>query len=112
MGLAVCAAPGCGALIDPGARGRRCPAHRAMVERQRGTTAARGYGADHRRRRRQLAAQLAAGQTLACARCGRPITAADSWHLDHADQDRGSYLGPSHAACNAAAGGRAAAQRG
>ena len=34
-----------------------------------------------------------------CSRCGLPIAAGEEWHLDHSD-DRRSYLGPSHAACN------------
>lgn len=106
MPLVVCASPGCGALIPRGARGRLCPSHARAADRARGSSTARGYGTEHRARRATVAAALAAGAAIRCARCGSPITAADDWHLDHAD-DRTRYLGPSHAACNTAAGARA-----
>jgi hypothetical protein len=41
-----------------------------------------------------------------CARCGLPIRPGEEWHLDHDDEDRGRYLGPSHARCNEKAAGR------
>ena len=56
------------------------------------------YGADHQRRRRQVAREVALGLHV-CARCSEPILATEEWHLDHAD-DGISYVGPSHAKCN------------
>jgi hypothetical protein len=63
----------------------------------------RRYAARHRRLRRQLAPIVAAGKAT-CARCRLPIAPGEAWHLDHTDAGDG-YLGPSHAACNTAAGG-------
>ena len=56
------------------------------------------YGASHR------AAREALGDVTgtACARCGRPIGAGESWDLDH--DEHGGYLGPSHASHNRSAG--------
>ena len=80
------------------ARDGYCQAH------PRPTTAGRGYGADHRRDRRSWAPAVAAG-TVRCARCGELIVPGEAWDLDHTD-DRGGYLGPSHARCNRATAGR------
>lgn len=87
----------------------KCPScaavHQAQTDRARGSSSARGYGVAHRRAREAWAEAVAAG-TVACARCGEQILPGEPWHLDHVDGDRSSYLGPSHAACNTAAGGR------
>ena len=66
----------------------------------RPSTSQRGYGAYHQRLRRELKELVEAG-ALPCARCGEPILPGEAWDLDHSD-DRGSYLGPSHAKCNRA----------
>ena len=66
---------------------------------------ARGYTNAHVAHRRQLEPLVATGQ-VNCSRCGEPIHPGHPWHLDHAD-DRRSYLGPAHAACNL----RAAAEK-
>jgi len=66
------------------------------------STVARGYGAQHRRLRREVAPAVASGQAR-CCRCGERIEPWQDWHLDHAD-DRRSYLGVAHAECNRRAG--------
>jgi hypothetical protein len=62
------------------------------------------YGAAHRRLRASLAATVQFG-LAACVRCGQVIEPGAAWDLDH--DDAGGYLGPAHAGCNRAAGGRA-----
>lgn len=58
------------------------------------------YGNTHKRLRERWAKQVERGQ-VCCARCGRLIVPGTPWDLDHT-QDRGGYLGPSHARCNRA----------
>jgi hypothetical protein len=71
---------------------------------------ARGYGADHRRARRQAIAAMQDGQP--CARCGRPMWRSDAalLDLDH-DDDRTGYRGLAHRGCNRRAGQAVAARR-
>lgn len=83
----------------------RCSSCRTRADRGRGSSTARGYGADHQRTRAEWEPIVAAG-AAGCSRCDRPILPGEPWHLDHDDVDRGQYRGPSHAHCNAAAGGR------
>jgi hypothetical protein len=64
-----------------------------------GTTGSRGYGAMHRRLRDRYLAVVASGAPK-CARCGKPIRPDEPWDLDHSDEDRRLYLGPSHARCS------------
>jgi 5-methylcytosine-specific restriction protein A len=70
--LRVCGAPGCSALVERG----RCAAHRRAryqaQDRNRSTSAARGYGASWRRLRLM---QLRASPL--CVACGRPATEVD-----------------------------------
>ena len=63
------------------------------------------YDRKHRAARARLAPTVAAGG-VPCSRCGRPILPGQAWHLDHLDEDRTRYRGPSHALCNVRAGGR------
>ena len=93
----------CGVLIRDAPRCLPCA---AKVSKLRGTRAQRGYGADHDRLRAQWALQVATGHVL-CARCHQPIPPGTPWDLGHTD-DRTSWSGPEHAACNRAAGGKAA----
>ena len=93
----ICPVPDCPAITDGG----RCPAHR-----QRSRASHDATTTSHRKARARVARQVATG-TVPCARCGHLIQPDDDWHLDHTD-DRSDYLGPSHAYCNTAAGGRAA----
>jgi hypothetical protein len=81
----------------------------AVLDMARRSTTARGYGSRHQRLRAYWHPLVQAGQ-VSCARCGNPIKPGEPWHLDH-DDDRRRYLGPSHSACNIAAGGRAARAR-
>jgi hypothetical protein len=53
----------------------------------------------------QWAARIQQGG-VTCARCGKALTSATPWHLDH-NADRTGYLGPSCAACNTSAAGKA-----
>jgi hypothetical protein len=99
----------CGVVVPDGAS--FCVAHRREIQRARaqlrGSAEQRGYGASHRRLRRQWVPRVATGE-VPCARCGLPIERHQAWDLDHdpSDPTRSSYLGPSHADCNRSAGGR------
>jgi hypothetical protein len=68
-------------------------------------TTASGYGWRHQRYRKMLAPIVAAGGT-ACSRCAELIQPGEAWDLDHDDNDRSRYLGPSHVKCNRATAGR------
>jgi hypothetical protein len=63
-------------------------------------TAARGYGAAHRRLRASFALEVAAGG-VDCARCGLLIEPEEPWDLGHT-ADRLGYTGPEHSRCNRA----------
>ena len=82
-----------------------CPKHARAKDKARGTSSQRGYGSEHRRTRTTLDIRVQAG-SVDCARCGQRIKQGEPWALDHDDNDRGRYLGPSHAFCNNSAGGR------
>lgn len=80
--------------------------HQAALAARRGTTAARGYGAEHQRMRASWAPLVSAGQ-VTCWRCGEPIEPGTPWDLGHDDQDRGITRGPEHAyRCNRRTAGR------
>ena len=64
------------------------------------TTKHRGYGYQHKKRRRMYARIVAAGQAH-CARCGGFIYPEEPFDLDHTP-DRTGYLGVSHVRCNRA----------
>lgn len=82
-----------------------------------GTTTARGYGAHHKKLRKQVEPIVAAGQAL-CWRCiangihpdQARINPGDNWDLGHADTPDATgvrpYMGPEHPACNRATAGR------
>ena len=74
-----------------------------------GGTVARGYGYEHKQRRKALRALVEAGHAV-CSRCGLPIHPLAKWDLDHLD-DRSGYAGPAHRFCNQGAGGRKAARQ-
>lgn len=67
----------------------------------------RGYGAQHKRLRKQLKPIVEAGQAF-CWRCianGKTpqqarINPNEPWDLGHDDDDRTRYRGPEHQACN------------
>lgn len=64
----------------------------------------RGYGAEHRNRRKREAVRIKAGG-VQCWRCGKPIpadAASEDWDLGHDDNDRTQYMGPEHRGCNRA----------
>lgn len=86
-----------------GARCRTCAG--AAQPSPRGSTSARGYGADHRAARRAWAAVVATG-TVECWRCGERIPADAPWDLGHDDLDRTITRGPEHQRCNRATRGR------
>jgi hypothetical protein len=95
-----------------GARGSRCGASTRNASgrcdkchhAERGTTAERGYGTEHRKLREHWAEQVATG-TVRCAKpgCGQLIQPGEPWDLGHAP-DR-SYPRPEHQACNRATHG-------
>jgi hypothetical protein len=70
-------------------------------------TAARGYGGEHQKLRKQVARLITAGGVV-CWRCGRPILPGMLWDLGHDDWDRTIVRGAEHQACNRAAAGRKA----
>ncbi len=69
----------------------------------------RGYGPDHERERERWAPIVTSGTALCtnphCTRPTRLIGPNEPWDLGHTE-DRTSYRGPEHAACNRAEGGR------
>lgn len=105
MALRVCPTPSCPTLIKPGVR--RCPACALKYETDRGTATARGYGYQHQQLRASWQPRVDAG-TVPCARCHQLIQPGQRWALDHHDDDRSQYYGPSHAWCNNSASGRKA----
>lgn len=92
--LKTCAEPSCPELVDQG----RCDDHRREADARRGTRQQRGYDAAHMRERARWKPIVEAG-TAACAKCGLPIPAAGPWDLGHTD-DRRTWTGPEHVACN------------
>lgn len=99
----ICAKPGC----PRPATGSLCTPHARAADKARGTREQRGYGQAHRNQRQAIAPQVATG-TVRCARCNDYIQPGQDWHLDHDDNDRTKYIGPSHKHCNLSAAGRAA----
>jgi hypothetical protein len=67
-------------------------------------TTDRGYGTPHQAERARWAPTVEAGQAT-CARCHEPIAPTEPWDLGHTD-DRQTWHGPEHRACNRSAGGR------
>ena len=60
-------------------------------------TAARGYGGNHQKLRREWAPLVATG-TVRCWRCGYLILPSQAWDLGHDDADptKKTYRGPEH----------------
>lgn len=102
--MRVCSQPGCPNLIP---KAGRCTDHERAHDKARGRRQARGYNSKHDALRKEWEPYVATG-TVECTRCHLPIAKGAPWHLDHDDEDRTQYRGPSHAHCNTAAGGRAA----
>lgn len=79
------------------------------MTRTRGTTAQRGYAAEHQRRRAAWAPLVDLGQVpchaVTCLMPNRLIPAGARWDLGHTD-DRTGWTGPEHMRCNRAAGAR------
>lgn len=67
-----------------------------MPRRNRPSQELRGYGVTHRRTVEGWRPLVRAG-LVSCPLCGRLIVGA--FHLGHSD-DRLSYIGPTHPACN------------
>ena len=95
----------CPQLVPEGTR--YCEAHAREYEGRRGTRQARGYDVGHERARVRWEPLVAAGR-VRCSRCGHLIAPGTPWALDHDDEDRTKYRGPSHKVCNDRAGGQAA----
>jgi len=101
--MPVCTEHGCPVIVD---RSGRCPTHTRAKARTRGSRQDRGYDRGHDRERARWAPVVARG-TVACAKCSRLIEAGQEWDLGHTD-DRTTWTGPEHQACNRHAAGRAA----
>jgi hypothetical protein len=96
--MRVCLEPGCPRIqAEP-----RCPEHRSVRERQRGTRQQRGYDSDYDSRRRADTKAMANGAVLTCWRCGQVVLPHD-YSLGHCDDDRTVIHGPEHLTqCNLA----------
>ena len=103
MSLRVCTSPGCPNLREGAGY---CPDCARARDQARGSRHDRGYGKTHTDTRKAWAPRVAEG-TVRCSRCRNFIEAGQPWHLDHDDDDRTKYRGPSHKRCNLSAGGRA-----
>jgi hypothetical protein len=70
---------------------------------RRGTTAQRGYGREHARRRARWKPLVDAGQVMChaviCLKSTRQIWPGTPWHLGHTP-DRTAWTGPEHEQCN------------
>lgn len=97
MSLRRCAWHNCPQLVRQGTR--FCKLHSNAYERQRGSAAARGYNAAHRRERRRWEQAMATGITPICAKCNQPVLPSQAWDLGHTD-DRKAWTGPEHRSCN------------
>lgn len=98
---------GCGQLVDTTAYKGRCADCKRSMDRSRGTSSDRGYGAEHRAQRAIHQQRIDSGQLVLCWRCGSPIRPGDPWHLGHDDDNRTITRGPECAACNLSAAGQA-----
>lgn len=83
---------------------RYCPRHARQYEQRRGSPTARGYGADHQRRRAAIVVRIKAGEAVCCIDCGVQLT-PDTLDLGHTE-DRSAYRGPQCSTCNRKDGGR------
>lgn len=83
----------------------RSDEYRRERERERPSSAARGYGSKHKKLREEWRLAVETGE-IECARCGELIAPGQDWHLGHDDFNRSVYSGPEHAACNIAASNR------
>jgi hypothetical protein len=101
--------PPCRVVRDREIKRARYWAARARGERVP-TPAERGYDREHFELRKRVAVLVDAGAAV-CARCGGRISPGSPWDLDHRDDDRSQYLGPSHRACNRATSGRRTARQ-
>jgi hypothetical protein len=99
--MKVCLEPGCPVLSDKS----RCPTHRRVRERARGSSTARGYGVDHRDLRATYQQRMDQGEAFICWRGGEPIDPSN-WTLGHCDDDRTTYHGPECPPCDYATAGR------
>lgn len=104
MSLRVCSVPGCGTLVERGARGGRCPAHRSEARRARGDRPNRYADAQRR------GVLLAEAYGTCCPHCDElmlPGQALDFGHTTSYALDAASRPDRiEHAACNRAAGAR------
>lgn len=98
-----CQACGC-AYLAKRSNQKFCATCRARRGRVTRSTVERGYGADHRRLRREWQQRLNDGEHVEChARVcfmrTRTISPDDPWDLGHL-QDRTGWTGPEHRYCN------------
>lgn len=96
-----CSVPGCPTLGVT----TRCVEHAREADKARGTRQERGYGSGHDVERAKWV-RIIDATGWPCARCEGRIQPGEDFHLDHTE-DRSGYLGPSHAACNLSAAGKA-----
>ena len=81
----------------PTGNGARCPDCAAERDRARGTRQERGYGADHDKARRAIAARL----PLPCLYCHGQIDPGDRWDAAHVLDGHPEYgTAPAHPRCN------------
>ena len=103
----------CGAAVPPGSRrwkfcGDECfRKNRNARGSGKPSSAARGYDYEHVKLRAQL---LPLAHGTDCHFCGEVMREGDNLHLDHTE-DRASYRGIVHAACNVLDGARRGGER-
>ncbi len=99
--------PTCTQLIDADAK--YCAEHARLIGGRRPSRVERGYDQHHVALRSHFARELEAGKTFTCAKCCKPVAHGDAWDLGHSE-DRRTYTGPEHAACNRSHGGKRGAK--
>ena len=90
-----------------GSRCARCTAGVAQT-RSRARQGAKSirYDAEYRRMRSAYKNALDEGAVVTCQRCGKDVTGAMQWDLDHITVEGVQTLHPSHSTCNRRAGNR------
>lgn len=96
----------CGKTIPKGSYRGRCKECNKERDQNRGSTAQRGYGYAHQKRRAAIQDRVDAGEVVRCWKCGDRLLKS-AWHLDHGP-GRVRYRGPSCPPCHLSIAGKAA----
>lgn len=96
----------CGKIIPKESYRGRCKECNKERDRNRGSTAERGYGYAHQSKRQKIQDRIDNGETVKCWKCDKTLTGHD-WHLDHGP-GRIRYRGASCPTCHLSIAGKAA----